>query len=126
MQELTERGVVRAVIRLGKQFMSLSPVFEVFSTQIQAQAITSDLTFGGVSRPQCSGAFLQLTQILTGSLHRYWTWFRHQPYLVQHSLLPFLWSVHLHGLAQCPFAALCDNDALVHETDLTFMNGTNN
>lgn len=48
MQELTERGVIRAVIRLGKQFMSLSPVFEVFSTQIQAQAITSDLTFGGV------------------------------------------------------------------------------
>lgn len=49
MQELTERGVVRAVIRLGKQFMSLSPIFEVFSTQIQAQAITSNLTFGGVS-----------------------------------------------------------------------------
>ncbi|KAF8582242.1 glycosyltransferase family 48 protein [Ramaria rubella] len=47
MQELTERGTVRAVIRLGKHFMSLSPVFEVFSTQIQTHSILSNLTFGG-------------------------------------------------------------------------------
>ncbi|KAF8496308.1 1,3-beta-glucan synthase [Gautieria morchelliformis] len=47
MQELTERGTIRAVIRLGKHFMSLSPVFEVFSTQIQTHSILSNLTFGG-------------------------------------------------------------------------------
>jgi 1,3-beta-glucan synthase len=45
--ELTERGTIRAVIRLGKHFMSLSPVFEVFSTQIQTHSILSNLTFGG-------------------------------------------------------------------------------
>jgi 1,3-beta-glucan synthase len=47
LQELTERGVVRAVIRLGKHFLSLSPIFEVFATQIQAHSILSNLTFGG-------------------------------------------------------------------------------
>jgi len=47
LQELTERGVLRAIIRLGKQFMSLSPVFEVFATQISAHSILSNLTFGG-------------------------------------------------------------------------------
>lgn len=45
--ELVERGTGRAVIRLGKQFMSLSPVFEVFSTQIYTHSIISNLTFGG-------------------------------------------------------------------------------
>ncbi|KAG9313769.1 1,3-beta-glucan synthase component FKS1 [Chiua virens] len=47
IQELVERGTGRAVIRLGKQFMSLSPVFEVFSTQIYTHSIISNLTFGG-------------------------------------------------------------------------------
>jgi 1,3-beta-glucan synthase len=42
-----ERGTVRAVFRLGKQFMSLSPIFEVFSTQIYTHSILSNLTFGG-------------------------------------------------------------------------------
>jgi 1,3-beta-glucan synthase len=45
--ELVERGTARAVIRLGKQFCSLSPVFEVFSTQIYTHSILSNLTFGG-------------------------------------------------------------------------------
>jgi 1,3-beta-glucan synthase len=36
-----------ALIRLGKHFLSLSPIFEVFSTQIYSQAILSNLTFGG-------------------------------------------------------------------------------
>ena len=45
--ELVERGTGRAIIRLGKQFMSLSPVFEVFSTQIYTHSIISNLTFGG-------------------------------------------------------------------------------
>lgn len=45
--ELVERGTPRAIIRLGKQFVSLSPVFEVFSTQIYTHSIISNLTFGG-------------------------------------------------------------------------------
>src|SRR6266852_4828019 len=36
-----------ALIRLAKHFLSLSPIFEVFSTQIYSQAILSNLTFGG-------------------------------------------------------------------------------
>ncbi|EGG08858.1 family 48 glycosyltransferase [Melampsora larici-populina 98AG31] len=47
LQELTERGVISALIRLGKQLGSLSPVFEVFSTQIQSHALLTDMTFGG-------------------------------------------------------------------------------
>lgn len=45
--ELTERGTGRALIRLGKHFLSLSPIFEVFSTQIYTHSILSNLTFGG-------------------------------------------------------------------------------
>lgn len=45
--ELTERGTGRALIRLGKHFLSLSPIFEVFSTQIYSHSILSNLTFGG-------------------------------------------------------------------------------
>ncbi|EJT52400.1 1,3-beta-glucan synthase [Trichosporon asahii var. asahii CBS 2479] len=47
VQELTERGTGRAIIRLAKHFMSLSPVFEVFSTQIYMHSIVNNLTFGG-------------------------------------------------------------------------------
>lgn len=42
-----ERGAWRAVIRLAKQFASLSPIFEIFSTQIYTHSILSNLTFGG-------------------------------------------------------------------------------
>lgn len=45
--ELLERGTGKALIRLGKHFLSLSPIFEVFSTQIYSQSILSNLTFGG-------------------------------------------------------------------------------
>ena len=34
-------------MRLGKHFLSLSPIFEVFSTQIYSHSILSNLTFGG-------------------------------------------------------------------------------
>lgn len=44
---MLERGTGSALIRLGKHFMSLSPIFEVFSTQIYSQSILSNLTFGG-------------------------------------------------------------------------------
>jgi 1,3-beta-glucan synthase len=42
-----ERGTGSALIRLAKHFLSLSPIFEVFSTQIYSQAILSNITFGG-------------------------------------------------------------------------------
>ncbi|KAH9484288.1 1,3-beta-D-glucan synthase [Psilocybe cubensis] len=47
LQELTERGSGKALVRLGKHFLSLSPLFEVFSTQIYSNSILSNLTFGG-------------------------------------------------------------------------------
>ncbi|KAI0934337.1 1,3-beta-D-glucan synthase [Taiwanofungus camphoratus] len=47
LQELLERGTGKALLRLGKHFLSLSPIFEVFSTQIYSQSILSNLTFGG-------------------------------------------------------------------------------
>ena len=46
-QELTERGFWRAATRLGKQFASLSPLFEVFVCQIYANALSQNMTFGG-------------------------------------------------------------------------------
>ncbi|KAK3819724.1 MAG: glucan synthase [Benniella sp.] len=47
LQEFTERGLIRSLIRLGKHFVSLSPLFEVFVTQIYANSIQTNLTFGG-------------------------------------------------------------------------------
>ena len=47
VQELTERGFWRAATRLGKQFGSMSPLFEVFVCQIYANALEHDLSFGG-------------------------------------------------------------------------------
>jgi 1,3-beta-glucan synthase len=45
--ELSERGAGRALLRLGKHFLSASPIFEVFSTQIYTHSILSNLNFGG-------------------------------------------------------------------------------
>ncbi|TFK29933.1 1,3-beta-glucan synthase [Coprinopsis marcescibilis] len=47
LQELVERGTGKALLRLAKHFLSLSPIFEVFSTQIYSNSILSNLTFGG-------------------------------------------------------------------------------
>ncbi|KDN41919.1 1,3-beta-glucan synthase component FKS1, partial [Rhizoctonia solani AG-8 WAC10335] len=47
IQELTERGAGRAVLRLAKHFLSLSPMFEVFATQIQSNSILVNMSFGG-------------------------------------------------------------------------------
>ncbi|KAF8344166.1 1,3-beta-glucan synthase [Cantharellus anzutake] len=47
LQELVERGTGSALVRLAKHFLSLSPIFEVFSTQIYTNSILSNLTFGG-------------------------------------------------------------------------------
>jgi 1,3-beta-glucan synthase len=47
LQELTEKGTCRSIWRLIKQFLSLSPLFEVFVTQIYANSVLSNLSFGG-------------------------------------------------------------------------------
>jgi 1,3-beta-glucan synthase len=47
VQELTERGFWRAATRLAKHFSSGSPFFEVFVTQIYANALQTNLSFGG-------------------------------------------------------------------------------
>ncbi|KIM49129.1 glycosyltransferase family 48 protein [Hebeloma cylindrosporum] len=47
LTELVERGTGKALLRLAKHFLSLSPLFEVFSTQIYSNAVLSNLTFGG-------------------------------------------------------------------------------
>ncbi|KAI7886509.1 glycosyltransferase family 48 protein [Lichtheimia hyalospora FSU 10163] len=47
LQELTEKGTWRSSLRLLKQFVSLSPLFEVFVNQIYANSVLSNLSFGG-------------------------------------------------------------------------------
>ncbi|CAK9435967.1 uncharacterized protein LODBEIA_P05650 [Lodderomyces beijingensis] len=47
VQELTERGFYRAVTRLGKQFASFSPLFEVFVCKIYEHSLASDISIGG-------------------------------------------------------------------------------
>lgn len=47
LPELTERGAGKALLRLGRQFLSVSPAFEVFATRISSHSITSNLIFGG-------------------------------------------------------------------------------
>ncbi|KAK0625371.1 glycosyltransferase family 48 protein [Bombardia bombarda] len=47
VQELTERGFLRAATRFGKQLCSLSPFFEVFVCQIYANSVQTDISFGG-------------------------------------------------------------------------------
>ncbi|KAI9269190.1 1,3-beta-glucan synthase component FKS1 [Phascolomyces articulosus] len=47
LQELTEKGTWRSTSRLFKQFLSLSPLFEVFVNQIYANSVLSNLNFGG-------------------------------------------------------------------------------
>ncbi|KAG8784149.1 1,3-beta-D-glucan synthase [Ceratobasidium sp. 428] len=46
-QELTKRGAGRALLRLSKHFLSFSPIFEVFLTQIQSNSIITNTSFGG-------------------------------------------------------------------------------
>ncbi|KAI3402804.2 GSL2 [Candida oxycetoniae] len=47
VQELTERGFYKAVSRLGKQFASFSPLFEVFVCKIYGYSLASDISIGG-------------------------------------------------------------------------------
>ncbi|EGW34545.1 glucan synthase [Spathaspora passalidarum NRRL Y-27907] len=47
VQELTERGFYKAITRLGKQFASFSPLFEVFVCRIYGYSLVSDISIGG-------------------------------------------------------------------------------
>ncbi|KAF9128263.1 1,3-beta-D-glucan synthase [Mortierella sp. 14UC] len=47
LQKFMERGFSRSTIRLGKHFISLSPLFEVFVTQLYTNSILTNLSFGG-------------------------------------------------------------------------------
>lgn len=47
IQELTERGIYKALTRICKHIASFSPVFEVFVTRIYSQSLVSDITIGG-------------------------------------------------------------------------------
>ncbi|KAI8807803.1 1,3-beta-glucan synthase component GLS1 [Cladochytrium replicatum] len=46
LQILTEQGIRTAVIRITKQILSLSPLFDVFTTQIYNYTLLYDLSFG--------------------------------------------------------------------------------
>ncbi|KAK9476678.1 1,3-beta-glucan synthase component-domain-containing protein [Lipomyces japonicus] len=47
VQEIMERGIWHAAKRLGKHFLSTSPLFEVFVCQMYAHSLLADLSFGG-------------------------------------------------------------------------------
>ncbi|OZJ03821.1 hypothetical protein BZG36_03818 [Bifiguratus adelaidae] len=46
-QELTEKGLLSSVSRLLKHVFSLSPLFEVFMTQIYTNSLLQNISFGG-------------------------------------------------------------------------------
>ncbi|KAK9670956.1 1,3-beta-D-glucan synthase [Basidiobolus ranarum] len=47
LQILTEQGISRSFTRLAKQLLSMSPLFEVFLTQIYANSLIQNMSFGG-------------------------------------------------------------------------------
>ncbi|KAI8967273.1 1,3-beta-glucan synthase component-domain-containing protein [Mycotypha africana] len=47
LQELTERGFWRSLTRMARHFMSLSPLFEIFVTQIYTHSVLENLIYGG-------------------------------------------------------------------------------
>ncbi|KAG1248340.1 hypothetical protein G6F68_013831 [Rhizopus microsporus] len=47
LQELTEKGFWRSLTRIGKHFASLSPLFEIFVTQIYTNSVLENLVYGG-------------------------------------------------------------------------------
>ncbi|EKM57278.1 glycosyltransferase family 48 protein [Phanerochaete carnosa HHB-10118-sp] len=62
LQELVERGTIKAIKRLVKHFGSASPAFEVFCTQILSHSIATNLTFGG-ARYIATGRGFAVTRI---------------------------------------------------------------
>ncbi|RKP27682.1 putative 1,3-beta-D-glucan synthase subunit [Syncephalis pseudoplumigaleata] len=68
LQMVTEQGFLRALARLGKQLFSMSPLFEVFATQIFSHSIMSNLSFGG-ARYIGTGRGVAITRIPFATLY---------------------------------------------------------
>lgn len=47
IQELTEKGIIKALLRILSHFVSLSPFFEVFVCQIYSKSLSDNIVFGG-------------------------------------------------------------------------------
>ncbi|CEG77237.1 Putative 1,3-beta-glucan synthase [Rhizopus microsporus] len=47
LQELTEKGIWRSLTRMAKHFACLSPLFEIFVTQIYTNSVLENLVYGG-------------------------------------------------------------------------------
>lgn len=47
IQELLEKGVIKALLRFLHHLFSMAPLFEVFVCQIYSNSLLTDLTFGG-------------------------------------------------------------------------------
>lgn len=47
IQEVTEKGFYRALTRVGKQIVALSPIFEIFVCKTYTTAMVRDIKFGG-------------------------------------------------------------------------------
>lgn len=47
IQEITEKGFVKALMRVVSHFFSLSPFFEVFVCRIYARSLSDNIAFGG-------------------------------------------------------------------------------
>ncbi|ORX89476.1 1,3-beta-glucan synthase [Basidiobolus meristosporus CBS 931.73] len=62
LQILTEQGVSRSFTRLAKQFGSMSPLFEVFLTQIYANSLIQNMSFGG-ARYIATGRGFAITRV---------------------------------------------------------------
>ncbi|KAI9296955.1 1,3-beta-glucan synthase [Neoconidiobolus thromboides FSU 785] len=49
LQVFSEQGFTRTLLRLGKHFLSFSPVFEIFANQIYSASLLSNLSYGGAT-----------------------------------------------------------------------------
>ena len=93
LAELIERGTGHALARLSKQFVSFSPMFEVFSTQIYRHSILNNPHF------QWRATYC------------HWTWLRNIADLIQCSSI--CWPEHLPSGAP-PLPPLAVGQSSVH------------
>lgn len=71
VQELTERGFVKAVKRIGKHIASLSPLFEVFVNQTYASSLVGDISHGGARYLSTGRGFATARATFASSYSRY-------------------------------------------------------
>lgn len=67
-QELTEKGLMRAITRIVKHFASLSMLFEIFVTRIYSRSFINDLGIGGAKYVATGRGFA------TSRSHAYTLW----------------------------------------------------